>query len=142
MAVKRISPDEAHALLAAGHTYLDVRSVPEYAEGHPTGAHNAPLMHMGAGGMSPNSEFLAVVAASYPKDAPLVIGCKSGGRSQRAAMLLEGAGFTNLVEMRGGFGGEYDGAGRLVQAGWVAAGLPTSRESTAGGTWDDLKKKG
>src|SRR5438132_10758352 len=103
MAVKRISPAEAKALMDAGYIYLDVRSIPEYEQGHPAGAHNAPLMHMGRGGMAPNPEFVQVVSKAYPKDTKMVLGCKSGGRSQRAAMLLEGAGFTNLVEMRGGF---------------------------------------
>ena len=141
MAVKRISSQEAKDLVDQGYVYLDVRSVPEYAEGHPAGAHNAPLMHMGPGGMSPNGEFLSVVSKAYPKDAKLVVGCKSGGRSQRAAMMLEGAGFTNLVEMKGGFGGESDGMGRVVDKGWVAAGLPVDKAATPGGTWDELKKK-
>ena len=141
MAVKRISPREANALLSQGYTYLDVRSVPEYQQGHPTGAHNAPVMHMGAGGMSPNPEFVQVVERAYPKDAKLVLGCKSGMRSQRAAMMLEGAGFTNLVEMRGGMGGEADQMGRTVEMGWAAEGFPVEAAATAGGSWEELKKK-
>src|SRR5437868_3098876 len=103
MAVKRISPTEASELLGQGYTYVDVRSVPEYEQGHPAGAVNAPLMHFGPGGMSPNPEFVAVMQKAFPRDARLVVGCKSGGRSQRAAMMLEAAGFTGLVEMRGGW---------------------------------------
>ena len=84
-------------------------------KGHPAGAVNAPLMHFGAGGMATNGDFLPVMAAAFPKDAKLVVGCKTGGRSQRAAMMLEGAGFTDLVEMRGGWAGEADPMGRILQ---------------------------
>ena len=133
MAVQRITPTEAKALLDQGYTYLDVRSVPEYDQGHPDGAKNAPLMHAGPGGMQPNPEFVAVVQANFATDARLVIGCKSGQRSQRAAMMLEGAGFTNLVEMRGGWGGEPS------TPGWLQLGLPGSTAATPGGTWEQLK---
>ena len=47
MAVKRISPEEARDLMdKEGYVYLDVRSVPEFAAGHPTGAYNIPLLDM------------------------------------------------------------------------------------------------
>lgn len=36
------------------------------------------------------------------KDAPLVVICRSGGRSGRAALLLEDKGFSNVVSMAGG----------------------------------------
>src|SRR5262245_27316673 len=140
MAVKRISPDEARTLLEQGHVYLDVRSVPEYAQGHPAGARNVPLMHFTGGGMQPNPDFLAVVAAHFAKDARIVVGCKTGGRSQRAAMVLEGAGFTNLVEMRGGWDGERDPMGRVVEKGWSALGLP-SEAVTPGGSFEELTAK-
>ncbi len=139
MAVKRISPKEAHTLLSEGWVYLDVRSVPEFEAGHPTGAKNAPLMHMGPGGMSRNQEFLAVVSASFAREEKLVIGCKSGGRSQQAAMMLEAAGFTNLLEMRGGWSGEADAFGRLAEAGWSALGLPTETAAQPGASWEELK---
>ena len=47
--LKRISPAEAQALVAEGWVYLDVRSEPEFAAGHPVGAHNVPLQHVGPG---------------------------------------------------------------------------------------------
>ena len=141
MAVRRISPHEAKALMDQGYTYLDVRSIPEYDQGHPTGAHNAPLLQAGSSGMTANPDFLPVVTQAYPKEARLVIGCRSGQRSQRAALMLEGAGFTQLVEMRGGWAGETDPTGRMVEKGWSTAGLPTSVEPTPGGTWEDLHLK-
>lgn len=141
MAVKRISPTEAQALVESGYLYVDVRSVPEYAQGHPAGARNVPLMHLGGAGMSPNPDFVAVMERAFPRDAKLVLGCKAGGRSQRAAMLLEAAGFTNLMEMKGGFSGESDSMGRVVDKGWAASGLPVSTTPEAGATWDELKAK-
>ena len=133
---------EAHALLREkNYQYLDVRSVAEFTAGHPEGAINAPLLHSGAGGMTPNHDFVAVVEANFPSSAMLVVGCRTGGRSQRAAMLLEAAGFENLVEMRGGWAGESDGLGRIVEPGWMAIGLPTSTAAAAGSSWDDLKAK-
>ena len=141
MAIKRVSPTEAKALQDQGYVYLDVRSVPEYEQGHPTGADNAPLMHAGSGGMAPNPEFLAVVQAAYAKDAKLVVGCKSGGRSQRAAMMMEAAGFSSLVEMRGGYSGETDGSGRIAERGWADVGLPVTQAATVGGSWAELKQR-
>ena len=94
MSVKRISPEEAHELVTGGgYAYLDVRSVPEYEAGHPTGAFNVPLMHQGAAGMEPNPAFASVVQAVFPKDAKLIVGCKAGGRSKRAAEILSGLGY-------------------------------------------------
>jgi rhodanese-related sulfurtransferase len=141
MAVKRISPREAHQLMEEGYVYLDVRSTPEFAAGHPTGARNVPVAHMGGGGMAPNPDFTRVVEANFARDARLILGCKSGGRSQRAAMMLEAAGFTSLLEMRGGMSGEGDAMGRLVEAGWASAGLPVSTVAEPGATWPELSAK-
>lgn len=43
-----------------------------------------------------------VAARDWPRDAPIVVHCASGGRSGRAAMALEGAGFTRVASMEGG----------------------------------------
>ena len=63
--VKRVTPSEAAALLAEGWSYLDVRSIPEFEEGHPAGAANVPLLHFTGGRMSPNGDFQKVVAANF-----------------------------------------------------------------------------
>lgn len=139
MAFKRISPEEAHRLMTEqGYTYVDVRSVMEFEQGHPAGARNVPIAHAGPGGMSENRDFLAVMAANFPTDAKLVLGCKSGVRSQRAAMMLEAIGFTQLVEMRGGMSGEADMMGRLVEKGWAALGLPMASRAQPGASWAEL----
>ena len=89
MAVKRVSPAEARDLIdKQGYVYVDVRSVPEFAAGHPQGAYNVPLMNMGPGGMSPNPDFMTVMA-TFPKDAKLVVGCKAGGRRKVFRSLLD-----------------------------------------------------
>ena len=63
--LNRVSAAEAHALLGQGYCYLDVRTVEEYAAGHPVGAFNIPVMHRGQSGMTENSEFLQVVEATF-----------------------------------------------------------------------------
>lgn len=138
MAVKRISPSEAKQLLDQGYVYIDVRSAPEFEQGHPPGARNVPIAHLGGAGMVANPDFVAAMKAHFPADANLVLGCKGGVRSQRAAMMLEAAGFTNLVEMRGGWAGETDAMGREVERGWAPAGLPVEMETHPGASWEEL----
>ena len=137
----RISPQEASAKLADGWTYVDVRTVEEYEAGHPTGAVNVPLMHAGAGGMAPNPDFLKVMVAAFPKDAKLVVGCKAGGRSLRAAQALLGDGFTNVLDQRAGWDGARDSFGQVTEPGWSRAGLPTENGNPGGRSWEDLRKK-
>jgi len=138
---KRVLPAEAHDLVKDGWTYLDVRSVPEFEQGHPEGAVNIPLLHAAAGRMAPNPDFERVVAASFPKDAKLVVGCKMGGRSAQAASILEAAGYTHVVDMRGGYSGETDMFGRVSVPGWAAAGLPCSKDPKPGCTYAEREKK-
>lgn len=138
---KRILPSEAQQLIAEGWTYLDVRSIPEFEAGHPTGAYNVPLLHATGGRMVPNPDFEAIMAANFPKDARIVVGCKAGGRSLQAATLLEAAGYTNVVDMRGGYSGEADMFGRLAVPGWTACGLPVETSTTPGCAFSDLEKK-
>jgi len=135
MAFKRVSPEEAKALMdREGYVYVDVRSLPEFEAGHPAGAYNVPLMHQGPAGMTPNADFLAVMEKSFPKDARLVVGCKAGGRSQRAAGLLEAAGYTSVVDQKAG----YEGAGP-GEPGWRPKGLPTNAKAAADHTYEGLR---
>ncbi len=141
MAVKRVSPEEARVLLQEkGYVYLDVRSIPEFEAGHPQGAYNIPLAHLGAAGMAPNFDFLTVVQKSFPKDSKLVVGCKSGGRSLQAATMLLSAGYPNVIDQRAGFGGGLDASGR-PEPGWGAKGLPTATQAEAGRSYEELKKR-
>lgn len=137
---KRVVPPEAAELVAKGWTYVDVRSVAEYDQGHPQGGYNVPLVLNDAQGRRPNPDFQKVMEAHFPKDAPLVIGCLSGGRSLQAATLLEAQGYTQVVDMRGGWGGERDALGRVSVAGWQAAGLPAETAAGPGRSWAELAK--
>lgn len=140
---RRISPQEARELMEKeGYVYVDVRSIPEFDAGHPEGAYNVPLMHMGPAGMAPNPEFLDVMQKAFPREAKLVVGCKAGGRSARAAAALESAGYTSVVDQRAGFEGAPDPmTGRIVEPGWRPAGLPVARQSTPGHDYEGLKAR-
>ncbi|HEY4117950.1 MAG TPA: rhodanese-like domain-containing protein [Byssovorax sp.] len=137
---KRVSPSEAKDLLDAGYTYVDVRTEAEYAAGHPKGALNVPIATSGPRGMEPNPRFAEVVEKLFAKDAKLVVGCKAGGRSLRAAEALTGAGFTSVVDQRAGWDGARDAFGQLVEPGWSPAGLP-SETTTAGADYASLLAK-
>ena len=138
--ITRVSPADAKQKMDEGYVYVDVRSEPEYAAGHPAGAHNVPLMHAGPGGMKPNPDFVEVMVAVYAKDQKLVLGCRSGQRSMRAAEVLVAAGFTGIIEQRAGFDGPRDPFGALIEPGWSPAGLPVST-STPGGSYAELRAK-
>lgn len=141
MPVKRVSPKEASELAQQGWKLVDVRSVPEFEAGHPAGAYNLPLMHFAPGrGMTPNGDFTEVFARHFAKDEPLIVSCKTGGRSYRAAELLASMGWTSVVDMRGGFEGERDAVGRTVELGWKESGLTVEQACGAGRTWDELRR--
>ena len=144
MPIPQISPHEAQAILAGerGATYVDVRSVPEFAQAHPAGAVNVPLFHAdGRGQMSPNPEFLAVIQATFAPDAKLLLGCLSGTRSQRAAEILSAAGYRDLANVRTGIGGARDFMGRIVEPGWADLGLPVESEAHPGASYEALRGK-
>jgi len=140
MAIRQVAPPEAHELVQAGWRYVDVRTEREFAAGHPDGAVNVPVMVQGAAGpMAPNPEFLGVVQRHFAKDARLVIGCQSGMRSQKAADLLSQAGYENLCNMQGGFGGQRDRSGATVQPGWAESDLPICRDCPEAHRYATLK---
>jgi rhodanese-related sulfurtransferase len=139
--IKRISPQEANEKLAEGWTYVDVRTTEEFAEGHPAGAVNVPIMHSSGGGMAPNTDFVRVMSAAFARDAKIVCGCKAGGRSLRAAQVLAGEGFTNVLDQRAGWDGARNPFGQVVEPGWLRAGLPTEQGQPPGRSWEDMKKK-
>jgi rhodanese-related sulfurtransferase len=139
MTIKHVTVQQAHQQQASGATYLDVRSIPEFEQGHPEGAVNVPLMHLdpASGQMQPNPQFLDVVRANFPADTPLVVGCKMGGRSQKAAELLANAGYHDVSNVLGGWGG----APQQGHAGWVQAGLPVEQSADPSRTYKTLLSK-
>jgi rhodanese-related sulfurtransferase len=114
--VVRITPNEAHSKMTAdGYTYVDVRSPEEFFEGRPAGSINIPL----------DDNFLSQVSARFAKDSKIIVGCKTGGRSLRAAKALLAAGFKDVVDQRAGFDGCRGPFGEVTEPGWArCAGLP------------------
>ena len=142
--MKEVSPQEAYDLLQSDpeYIYLDVRSVPEFEAGHAVRAINIPLLNLVPGtGMTPNPDFTAVVEATVPKDAKLVIGCKSGGRSARACDLMTQMGYSNVANVRGGFVGAVDNTGRITEPGWSMLNLPTCNSCADESRYDALAAK-
>ena len=128
MSVKQINPQQANEILQNDNTavYLDVRTEAEFRNGHVPGAKNIAVVlpDPSTRRMALNPEFLKAVEATYGKDTPIICGCQAGGRSQHAAELLERAGYTNVSNMQGGFGGARDPMGRIIAPGWAQCNLP------------------
>ncbi|MFO0549777.1 MAG: rhodanese-like domain-containing protein [Polyangiaceae bacterium] len=137
----RVPPDEALRLVEEeGYVHLDVRTEAEWAAGHPSGAHNVPFMLAGPSGMTPNPEFHDVVQAIYPTSVKLVVSCKSGGRSLRAARELLARGYAMVVDQRAGWDGARNGFGQITEPGWSQRGLPHERE-TPGASYAELRAR-
>lgn len=130
MPIGQTTPREAYATLQKNPAavYLDVRTAGEFEAGHPAGARNVPVMILDpvTRRPAPNPEFVAVVERAVPKGATVLVGCQVGGRSQRACELLAAAGFTDVTNVQGGFGGGQDARGNVV-AGWADSGLPVEK---------------
>lgn len=137
----RISPKEASDKLADGWTYIDVRTTQEFEAGHPAGAVNVPLMLATGGGMTPNPHFVPAMNAAFGKGAQIIVGCKSGGRSLRAAQMLLADGFTQVLDQRAGWDGARGPFGNVTEPGWSGVGLPIEKGQPTDRSWDDMKKK-
>ena len=144
MSLTHVDVRTAHELQSDDdHTYVDVRSIPEFESGHPAGARNVPLLNLDSqtGQMSPNPEFLAVMQANYPSDSKLLIGCQMGGRSAQAGRILVTAGYQNIANVMGGFGGAQDRMTGQVVEGWADAGLPVERDAPPENGYEALRQK-
>jgi rhodanese-related sulfurtransferase len=82
------------------------------------------------------------MAAAFPKDAKIVVGCKAGGRSLRAAQTLASQGFTQVVDQRAGWDGARDPFGQMIEPGWSRVGLPVEQGQPSGRAWEDMKRQG
>jgi glyoxylase-like metal-dependent hydrolase (beta-lactamase superfamily II)/rhodanese-related sulfurtransferase len=69
---------------------LDVREPEEYAQGHVPGAINLPQADLASG------------LGELPQDTPLILICRSGARSLRAAQFLRQVGLEKLLNVQGG----------------------------------------
>ncbi len=144
MAIKEITPQEAHDLLQKEPhcVYIDVRTVREFSAGHPQGAVNIPVAFPDpAQGMAMNQDFVGVVEAHFPKDKKIIVGCQAGPRSDAAARFLQEAGYQDISSMQGGFGGMRDPFGRVIAPGWSSLDLPVSQENGEGVSYESLAAK-
>jgi len=92
--ITEISPAEAKDLMAGGAAlFVDVRTAEEWAGGHLPGA-----KHLDRGKL----EFM-VEQAVPNKAAAIVVYCKSGDRGALSAQTLAAMGYTNVLNMAGGF---------------------------------------
>ena len=78
----------AKAAMAAGARRVDVRTPSEFHAGHLAGAINLPL-----------SDLPARLRELGDRSQPLVVYCRSGGRSGQARHVLESAGFTAVFDL-------------------------------------------
>lgn len=77
-----ISGDQARRLVGEGARLVDVRTPEEFADGHLPGAINIPVQ-----------DLERRIDELGPKERPIVLYCRSGMRSGRAARQLSSAGF-------------------------------------------------
>jgi rhodanese-related sulfurtransferase len=142
--MKEVTPTEALSQLEKEPEtiYLDVRSVPEFQQGHPIRAINIPILHFLPGmGMMPNDDFASVVQANLSKKTKIVIGCKTGARSARACEVLSQLGYSDVANVRGGFVGVMDPMGSVLEAGWSLLNLPVCTECSKDAQYDQLATK-
>lgn len=79
--VTSVDGAQAHSLVAAGATLVDVRTQMEWEGGHLDGAVLIPVSE------------LQGRLAEVPRAHPVVVYCASGSRSARAAAMLSSAGY-------------------------------------------------
>ncbi|MFT4581248.1 MAG: sulfur dioxygenase [Gammaproteobacteria bacterium] len=93
--IKEVSVAEAKALVGSGVVFIDVREPPEWKDGTVSDALCIPR-----GVLEWRS------AADEPlkdKSKPVIVYCKSGGRSALAAQTLQKLGFEDVKSLAGGF---------------------------------------
>lgn len=83
-----VSSADARQLVQAGARLVDVRTPGEFAAGHIPGALNIPVQQLDAR-----------MSELQPKDAAVVVYCRSGQRSGNAARMLKGAGFVAVHDL-------------------------------------------
>lgn len=101
--IEEIDADQLLALQSSGAPVIDVREADEFAAGHVPGAVNIPrgvLEFQVDGHPAVNGQSDAALAH---RGRPVVLYCRSGGRSALAAESLKCLGFASPVSLAGGF---------------------------------------
>lgn len=100
--VRTMSSEEARSMVAESEPgsfgLLDVRQPGEYERGHIPGARLIPLPEL------PDR------LDELDRDKDTLVYCAAGGRSRSAVQLLQGKGFTNMINVEGGFSAWEGGA--------------------------------
>lgn len=119
-------PAEAHQILqlAPGAKLVDVRSKAELDfVGRVRGA--IEIEWATYPGMKPNPNFLASLEQQVDKEALVIFLCRSGVRSNSAAVVAEQAGYNEVYNVLEGFEGDRDAnKHRNAVGGWRVAKLP------------------
>ncbi len=84
-------PEAARAAIAKGAIVIDVRTPEEYATDHLPQATNIPVQELGAR----LDEVERTTGGDRSKS--IVVYCAAGSRAAKARTLLEGAGYTNVI---------------------------------------------
>jgi len=93
--ITEIDCDAARELVAGNTVFIDVREPPEWKDGTVT---NALCIPRGVLEWRAESE-----EALKNRSVPIVVYCKSGGRSALAAKTLQELGFTDVKSLAGGY---------------------------------------
>lgn len=101
--IQEINAEKLIELRDSGIKVVDVRTSEEYREGRIPGAENVIL-----------SESFAESLKSHDKNEPVVLYCRSGGRSTNAANQLKSAGFRLVYNYTGSYL-DWTGSGRKVE---------------------------
>lgn len=121
-----LSPHDAHALLLerSDAVLIDCRTKAEWTfVGVPSFAGMRFVEWTQWPGGAPNPNFVAEAGEGISHDQPVVMLCRSGGRSVAAARALTEAGFAEVYNVLEGFEGDVDAAGHR-SGGWRGGGLP------------------
>jgi hydroxyacylglutathione hydrolase len=109
--VPHMTSAELAPRLASGDVaVVDVRGHSEWEAGHLPGVPNVPL------------GYLPDRLGELERHRPLVVHCQSGARSAIAASVLQARGFTNVVNLAGGFS-DWQHAGFAVDRGRTSEGV-------------------
>lgn len=135
-------PAEVRNMLAADPdmVYLDVRTVAEFEEGHVPGSLNIPVLFLEGGKKRPNDAFLREVSAHVPRNAKVIVGCRSGGRSAMAGNMMLKAGYRDVTNMLGGFHGKKS-SGKTIEEGWNELGYESETGTGGPKSYEALRVK-
>ncbi len=107
--IEQITIDQMNDVLKGDSIQLlDVRTTEEYIESHLAKARNICI----------TDDDFKEKAANLNRDEPIYVYCKKGGRSAKAAKILQEMGFKKIYDMTGGI---------LL---WEEAGLETEKEQS------------